>query len=132
MGLEVVVKLAPCEHHRVEQLLDLRVMRLGLRQHLADVVNRALDWQGVALLRTFHHDDGADHLSGCGDVEVQRFTVLGWCEDGRMGERRLELVKCLLGLDGPGETLVLFQESVEGKPLFAEPRDEAAQGGKTP
>jgi hypothetical protein len=38
-----VVKLAPCEHHRVEQLLDLRVTRLGLGQHLADVVNRSLD-----------------------------------------------------------------------------------------
>jgi hypothetical protein len=27
---------------------------------------------------------------------------------------------------------MLFQESVEGQPLFAEPRDEAAQGGKAP
>jgi hypothetical protein len=49
-----------------------------------------------------------------------------------VGERHLELVKRLPGLDGPGETLVLFQESVEGQPLFAEPRDEAAQGDKAP
>jgi hypothetical protein len=27
---------------------------------------------------------------------------------------------------------VLLQESVEGQALFAEPRDEAAQGGKAP
>jgi hypothetical protein len=33
-----VEKLAPCEHHRIEQLLDLRVTRLGLGQHLVDVV----------------------------------------------------------------------------------------------
>jgi hypothetical protein len=31
-----------------------------------------------------------------------------------VGERRLELVKYLLGLDGPGEALVLLQESVVG------------------
>jgi hypothetical protein len=31
-----------------------------------------------------------------------------------MGERRLELVKRFLGLDGPGEALVLLQELVEG------------------
>jgi hypothetical protein len=43
MTLEVVAKLAPREYHRVEQLLDLRVMRLGLGQHLVDVVNGSLD-----------------------------------------------------------------------------------------
>jgi hypothetical protein len=31
-----------------------------------------------------------------------------------MGERHLEFVKRLLGLDGPGEALVLLQQSVEG------------------
>jgi hypothetical protein len=31
-----------------------------------------------------------------------------------MGERRLQLVKRLLGLDGPGEALVFLQEPVEG------------------
>jgi hypothetical protein len=44
MSLELVAKLAPREHHRVEQLLDLRVMRLGLEQDLAHVVNGSLDW----------------------------------------------------------------------------------------
>jgi hypothetical protein len=70
VGLEVVTELAPCKHHRVEELLDLRVSRLGLGQHLADVVHGPLDWQGVTLLCTLHHDDRADYLSGCGDVEV--------------------------------------------------------------
>jgi hypothetical protein len=39
-----VAKLALCEHHCVEQLLDLWVTRLGLGQQLADVVNGSLDW----------------------------------------------------------------------------------------
>jgi hypothetical protein len=49
-----------------------------------------------------------------------------------VGEHRLEFVERLLGLDGPGEALVLLQEPVEGQTLLAEPRDEAAQGGKAP
>jgi hypothetical protein len=44
----------------------------------------------------------------------------------------LSFVKCPLGLDGPGEALVLLQESVEGQPLLAEPRNETAQGGEAP
>jgi hypothetical protein len=30
-----------------------------------------------------------------------------------VGERRFELVKCLLGLGGSGEALVLLEESVD-------------------
>jgi hypothetical protein len=44
MGLKVVAKFAPREHHCIEQLLDLRVTRLGFKQHLADVVHMPLDW----------------------------------------------------------------------------------------
>jgi hypothetical protein len=44
VGLEVVLQLAPREHHCVEQLLDLRIPCLGLGQHLADVVHRPVDW----------------------------------------------------------------------------------------
>jgi hypothetical protein len=68
----------------------------------------------LALLRSLHNDDRADHLGGRSDVEVQRFTVLRRREDQRVGERRLELVERLLGLDGPGEVFVLLQEPVEG------------------
>jgi hypothetical protein len=48
-----------------------------------------------------------------------------------VGKRRLEFVQRLLCLDGPGEALVLLQKPEEGQAIFAEPRDEAAQGGKT-
>jgi hypothetical protein len=41
---------------------------------------------------------------------VQRFAVLRWREDRRVGERRLELIEHLLGLDGPGEAFVLLQD----------------------
>jgi hypothetical protein len=44
VGLKVVPELAMHEHYRVEQLLDLRVPRLGLGQHFADVVHGPLDW----------------------------------------------------------------------------------------
>jgi hypothetical protein len=63
---------------------------------------------------TFHHDDGADHLGGRGDVEVRRLAALGRRQDRRVGERRLEFIKRLLGLNGPGKALVFLQESVEG------------------
>jgi hypothetical protein len=46
-----VAELAPCEDHRVEQFLDLRITCLRLRQNLADVVYPPLDRQGVPLLR---------------------------------------------------------------------------------
>jgi hypothetical protein len=68
----------------------------------------------VSLLRALYYDDGADHLGGRGYVEVQRLTVLRRCKDRSVGEGCLQLFKCLLGLDGPGE-LVFLQESVEGQ-----------------
>jgi hypothetical protein len=49
-----------------------------------------------------------------------------------VGKGRFQLIKRLLGLDGPGKTLMLLDELVEGQALLAEPRDEAAQGGKAP
>jgi hypothetical protein len=102
MGLEVVAELAPCEDHCVEQLLDLRITRLRLGRNLADVVYRPLDCQGVPLLRALYYDDGADHLGGRGYVEVQRLAVLRQRKARGVGEGRLQLVKRLLGLDGPG------------------------------
>jgi hypothetical protein len=44
VSLEIVAELAPHKDHCVEQLLDLRIVRLGLRQYLANVVYRPLDW----------------------------------------------------------------------------------------
>jgi hypothetical protein len=91
-----------------------------------------LDRQGVPLLRALYYDDSADHLGGRSYVEAQRFAVLRRCKDWSMGEGRLQLVKRLLGFDGLGEPLVFLQEPVEGQALLAEPRNEAAQGGKAP
>jgi hypothetical protein len=86
----------------------------------------------VPLLRALYHDDGAVHLGGRSHVEVQRFAVLRWCKNWGAGERRLQLIKRLLGLNGPGESLVFLQEPIEGQAFLAEPRNEAAQGGKAP
>jgi hypothetical protein len=44
VSLEIVPELAPRQDHCVEQLLDLRIARLGLGQYLADVVYRPLHW----------------------------------------------------------------------------------------
>jgi hypothetical protein len=70
VSLEVVAELAPREDHRVEQLLDLWVARLGLGQYIADVVHRPLDRQSVPFLNSLHHDNDADHLGGRSHVEV--------------------------------------------------------------
>jgi hypothetical protein len=42
----------------------------------ADVIDRPLHRQGVPFLRALHDDHGADHLGGCGHVELQGFAVL--------------------------------------------------------
>jgi hypothetical protein len=99
----------------------LRVARLGVRQDFADVVHRPLNRQGVSLLRALHHDHGTDHLGGRSHVEVQRLAVLRRCKDRGVGKGRLQLIKRLLGFGGLGETLVLFEEPVEGQALLAEP-----------
>jgi hypothetical protein len=108
VSLEVVTELAPREDHCVEKLVDLRITRLCLGQNLTDVIYRPLDWQGVPLLHALYYDDSADHLSGRGNVEVQRLAILRRRENRGVGERRLQLVKRLLGLDGPGEALVFL------------------------
>jgi hypothetical protein len=66
----------------------------------------------MPILHLLYYDDHADYLSGHRDVEVQRLAVSRWCEDRLVC--RLELVQRVLGLNGPGEALVLLQESVKG------------------
>jgi hypothetical protein len=121
VSLEVVAEFAPRKNHCVKQLLDLWVARLGVGKDFADVVHRPLNRQSVSLLRTLHHDHGADHLGSRSHVEVHRLVVLRRCKDWGVVKGRLQLIKCLLGLSGPGEALVLLEEPVEGQPLFAEP-----------
>jgi hypothetical protein len=84
----------------------------------------------MPFLRSFHHDNRADHLGGCHYVEVQRLAASRRREDWRVSERRLQPVERILGLDSPREALVLLQESVEGQTLFTEPRDGMVQGGQ--
>jgi hypothetical protein len=45
----------------------------------------------VPLLRTLYYDDNADHLSGCGDVEVQRLAVLRRRKNRGVGELAFSL-----------------------------------------
>jgi hypothetical protein len=84
----------------------------------------------VPFLHSLHYDDRTDHLGGRRDVEIQRLAVSRWREYQRVRKCRLQLVKRILGLDGPGEALVLLQESVEGQAFLAEPRNETAQSGQ--
>jgi hypothetical protein len=76
----------------------------------------------MPLLRALYYDDGADHLGGRGNVEAQRLAVLRRRKDRGVGECRLQLVKRLLGLNGPRKPVVFFQEPVEGRP-FSPSRD---------
>jgi hypothetical protein len=76
-----VAEFAPCKNHRVQQLLNLGVARLCVREDLADVVNWPLHRQGMPFLHAFHDDHGADHLGGCGYVELQGLAVLRRRED---------------------------------------------------
>jgi hypothetical protein len=45
----------------------------------------------VPLLCKLHHDDGADHLSGCSDIEVQRLAILGCVKIGTWASAALSL-----------------------------------------
>jgi hypothetical protein len=71
-------------------------------------------------------------LGGRGHVELQGLAVLRRREDRGAGQGRLQLIERILGLGGPGEALVLLEEVMKGQAFLAEPRDEAAQGGKAP
>jgi hypothetical protein len=65
--------------------LDLRVPGFGLIEHLADEVNRALDFVNVAGFLTLDHDDYGDHaISGC-NVEEKNVVFLRGCKDWRRG-----------------------------------------------
>jgi hypothetical protein len=48
--LEVVAQLSPGDEDNVQELLDLRVACLGVRQDFIDDVDWALDLEGVTLL----------------------------------------------------------------------------------
>jgi hypothetical protein len=63
----------------------LRVPDLGLIEHLADEVNRVLDYvQVVGFLTLDHNDCGDDAMGGC-NVEKKNVVFLRGCKDWRRG-----------------------------------------------
>ena len=76
-----MLQLAAGKDYGVDQLLDLGVTRLGLRKHLADEIDRPLDWQRMPLLLPLDYHRRTDDLGHRGNVQKQRFCGLGWDED---------------------------------------------------
>jgi hypothetical protein len=107
MSLEVVSQLPPCQNHRAQQLLDLRVADLGLGEHLADEVDWPLNGQCMPLFLPLDHNRGANHLSGRGDVDQEGFSGSWGHQDRRIREERLQVPEGFLGLRGPSEALGL-------------------------
>jgi hypothetical protein len=63
----------------------LRVHGFRLIEHLADEVNRALDFIHVAGFLTLDHDDCGDHVIGGCNVEKKNVVFLRGCKDWRRG-----------------------------------------------
>ena len=61
----------------------VRVPLLGRCEHLAEVIDRALDAVDLAFFRTLDDEHGTDHLIGGGDVEEHRLRFSWGHEDGR-------------------------------------------------
>jgi hypothetical protein len=74
-------QLSGCNQYGVDQLLNLRVPGFGLIEHLADEVNRALDFVHVAGFLTLDHDDYEDHVIGGHNVEKKNIIFLRGCKD---------------------------------------------------
>ena len=107
MRLEVVSQLLPCQDHRVQQLLNLRVADLGFRQYLANEVDWPLNGQCMPLFLPLDHNRGANHLSGRGDVDQEGFSGSWGHQDRRLREEHLQVPEGFLGLRGPSEALSL-------------------------
>jgi hypothetical protein len=59
----------------------LRVPGFGLIEHLADEVNRALDFVHMARFLTLDHNDCGDHTIGGRNVEKKNIVFLRSCKD---------------------------------------------------
>jgi len=68
MAEEVVLQLASGEDYDVDQLLDLWVTRFGLREYLADEIDRPLDRQSMRLLLPLDHHSCTDDLGRRGNI----------------------------------------------------------------
>jgi hypothetical protein len=81
ISVEVVFQLLGCNQDGIDQLLNLRVPGFGFIEHLADEVNRALDFMHVAGFLTLDHDDCGDHTIGGRNVEKKNVVFLRGCMD---------------------------------------------------
>jgi hypothetical protein len=73
--------------------LNLRVPGFGLIEHLADEVNRALDFVHVAGFLTLNHDDCGDHAIGGRNVEKKNVVFLRAVRTGGEVKSSLSYVK---------------------------------------
>jgi hypothetical protein len=64
-----VAQLSSGDEDNIQELLDLRVACLGVRQDFTNEVDWTLDLEGMTLLLPFHYNDGTHHLSGGHDVQ---------------------------------------------------------------
>jgi hypothetical protein len=78
-------QLSGCNQDGVDQLLNLWVPGFGLIEHLANEVNRALDFVHVAGFLTLDHDDCGDHTISGRNVEKKNVVFLRGCKDWRRG-----------------------------------------------
>jgi hypothetical protein len=96
-----VSELATCQHDGVQQLMDLWVVHLGVREYFIDEVYWSLDGQRVTFFRSLDNYGCADHLRCHGDVEQERFSCNRRNEYQRFGQCCLELAKSFLNFGGP-------------------------------
>jgi hypothetical protein len=78
-------QLLGCNQDGIDQFLNLRVPDFGLIEHLADEVNRALDFVHVVGFLTLDHDDCRDHAVDGRNVEKKNVIFLRGFKDWRRG-----------------------------------------------
>jgi hypothetical protein len=96
-----VPELASRQHEGVQQLLDLRVANLGVREHLTDEVYRPLNKQRVTFFCPLDYYGHADHLCCRSDIKQERFSCSRRDEYRRFGQCCLEPSDSFLSLEGP-------------------------------
>jgi hypothetical protein len=74
-------QLSRCNQDDIDQFLNLRVPSFGLIEHLADEVNRVLDFVHVAGFLTLDHYDCRDHAVGGRNAEKKNVIFLRGCKD---------------------------------------------------
>jgi hypothetical protein len=70
-------QLSRCNQYGVDQLLNLWVPGFALIEHLADEVNRALDFEDMAGFLMLDHDDYGDHAISGHNVEKKNIRTGG-------------------------------------------------------